>query len=255
MRKNAWMIFFLCGFFFYNSSAKTNTLTQLSTIDGLISGLYDGTMSIGQLKNLGSFGIGTFSALNGEMVMFDSKCYRISSDGAVAEVTDTVFTPFAAVTTFKNDQTIQVARPMSYAELCGYIDSLIPSTNLFYAVRIAGTFATIKTRSVPLQSKPYPILTEVVKTQPTFEFNHATGTLIGFRCPTYTKGISVPGYHFHFISSDLARGGHLLDCSIKKATVRVDCLMKFELILPQDRGFYDARFGESATGNIEKVEK
>ena len=33
------------------------------------------------------------------------------------------------------------------------------------------------------------------------------GTIVGFRCPPFVKGINVPGYHLHFIKSDFTQGG------------------------------------------------
>src|SRR5262249_37188290 len=34
--------------------------------------------------------------------------------------------------------------------------------------------------------------------------------LIGFRFPATTTSVNVPGWHFHFISADRGRGGHVL---------------------------------------------
>ena len=40
---------------------------QISSLDALLSGLYDGEMAIGDLKQYGDFGLGTYEALDGEM--------------------------------------------------------------------------------------------------------------------------------------------------------------------------------------------
>ena len=65
----------------YAQQAKT--LTQLSTIDALLGGIYDGSMSLRQLKLYGDTGLGTFDALDGEMVLVDGTVYRVSADGSV----------------------------------------------------------------------------------------------------------------------------------------------------------------------------
>lgn len=45
----------------------------------------------------------------------------------------------------------------------------------------------------------------------------------------------------HFITSDRSSGGHLLDCQVEKnATVRIDEISDFEMVLPEDKEFYSA---------------
>jgi len=36
------------------------------------------------------------------------------------------------------------------------------------------------------------------------------GILIGFRFPAAASSVNVPGWHFHFLSADKTRGGHVL---------------------------------------------
>jgi len=45
-----------------------DVLFQTSTIDALLEGVYDGEITYRELKQHGDFGIGTFNALDGEMV-------------------------------------------------------------------------------------------------------------------------------------------------------------------------------------------
>jgi len=47
-------------------------------------------MTIGELKKHGNFGIGTFNALDGEMVLYDGHCYKVTSDSKVLEVSDSI---------------------------------------------------------------------------------------------------------------------------------------------------------------------
>lgn len=47
---------------------QRDVLMQVSTIDALVNGIYDGVMSVGMLKKYGDFGIGTFEGLDGEYV-------------------------------------------------------------------------------------------------------------------------------------------------------------------------------------------
>ena len=65
-------------------------------------------------------------------------------------------------------------------------------------------------RSVPRQEPPYRPLAEVVRDQHVFELRDVTGTMVGFRFPDFAEGLEVSGYHLHFITADLDRGGHVL---------------------------------------------
>lgn len=174
--------------FTYSGNAQTSKnrdeLIQVSTIDALISGIYEGEVGIGQLLNHGNFGLGTFNYLDGEMVVLDGKCYQIKSDGS-AGVVSSLYTPFASVTFFETDKKLSINDTLALEELYGKIDSLIPSLNYFYAIKISADIISAKARSVPMQKPPYRQLTEITKVQPVFSFQKTKGTLIGFRCPPY----------------------------------------------------------------------
>ena len=135
------------------------------------------------------------------------------------------------------------------------MDSLLPTTNIPYALKIEGLFRHVQTRSVPRQTKPYPKLVEVVKNQPTFEFENVRGILVGFRLPEYMKGINVTGYHLHFLTEDKTGGGHLLECQIQNATLEIDYTSAFHMVLPTAGAFYEADVAQDKEEELEKVEK
>ena len=213
------------------SMVKNDTLYQVSTINSLLAGNYDGFKTFGDLKKYGNVGIGTFNTLDGEMVMIDNKVYKIKSTGEVLEVNDSETTPFAAVTYFDEDATVKLANIANLEALEAELDKLIENKNMFYVFRIDGTFKTIKARSVPSQEKPYPVMTEVVKEQVIFNFSDVKGSIVGLWCPEYIGGVNVPGYHFHFISEDRTMGGHLLDASFEKAQAFADSTDGFVMAL------------------------
>jgi len=194
-------------------------LFQASTINALLAGVYDGDMTFRTLRQHGDFGLGTVNALDGEMIGLDGKFYQIKTDGKAYLIPDTMKTPFAEVTFFNPDTTLKIRESIeNYDQLKSYLNRLLSIKNIFYAIKIEGTFSYIKTRSVPGQKKPYPLLVNVVKHQATFEFHQVKGTMVGFWCPAYVKGISVPGYHFHFITADRKAGGHVLASSMQNVT-------------------------------------
>lgn len=210
---------------------KEETLFQVSTINSLLAGNYDGFLTLGELKKHGNVGIGTFDALDGELVMIENKVYKVKASGEVAEVSDTDTTPFAAVSYFDEDATKELTNITSLDALEQELNKLMDDKDSFYIFKIEGNFNTIKARSVPIQEKPYPILSEAVKNQSIFNYTNVTGSLIGFWCPEYIGGVNVPGYHLHFISEDRTQGGHLLDVSFDKATAFMDTTDGFLMTL------------------------
>lgn len=193
------------------SKAPQNVVMQVSTIDALLAGVYDGHLSIQKLLRYGNTGIGTFDKLDGEMVLMDGNVYQVKSDGKVYEPPSHLTTPFAAVVHFSADKSLSMKGPLTFKEFEQAIDREFPNKNAFYAIPMQGTFSHMKTRSVPAQKRPYPPLVNVVQHQPIFEMTEVSGSIVGFRCPPYVKGINVPGYHLHFISDDLKSGGHIID--------------------------------------------
>lgn len=234
---------------------QKEVLYQVSTIDALLAGGYDGEVSCGQVRQHGDFGIGTFNGLDGEMLQLDGKVYKIKSDGKVYMVADSTQTPFASTTYFEADTVLPITVPLIYKQLQAMIDSLIPTENIFYAIKVEGVFSKMKARSVPRQSKPYQPLVEVVKTQPVFEYERAKGTLVGFRTPPYMQGLNVPGYHLHFINQERNRGGHVLACTIDKATLSIDYTSNFHMVLPSSGSFHQQDLTQDRQEELEKVEK
>ena len=232
-----------------------DTLYQVSSISALMQGVYEGSMTVGDLRKYGDFGLGTFEALDGEMVELDGKFYQVKVDGTVVAVPDGLKTPFAAVTFFDNDKSYTLDRPVDLPGLQTYIDSLLPSLNLFYAVRVDGLFSNMKTRSVPAQVRPYLPLTDAVKSQQVSEFRDVEGTMIGFRCPPYIDGVNVPGYHFHFLDKERKRGGHVLACTTSDARINIDNTASMIMALPETASFYRVDMGKAAPEGLKQVEQ
>lgn len=238
-----------------NPIAQRETLVQISTIDALLGGVYDGVMTFGTLKKYGDFGIGTFEGLDGEMVGFDGNFYQVKADGIAYPVSDSMETPFASVTFFDTDCQEKLPGGADYQQLRDFLDEILPTGNIFYAVKIEGTFSYMKTRSVPGQQKPYPPLVEVVKNQPTFEFTDVEGIVVGFRCPAYVAGVNVPGYHLHFLTKDKSAGGHVLEFQVEEAVAYIDYTSEFLMILPgNDSDFYKIDLTQEKQEELEQVE-
>jgi acetolactate decarboxylase len=248
-------VLLLAAFLTPGSLAYSNdTFFQTSPISALMQGVFDGSTTFNDLISHGDFGLGTVQGLDGEMVELDGLFYQVKSDGIAYRLNNSTKTPFAEVTFFKPDEIVDLSGTSNLTQLDGYLDSLLNTTNIFYAIRIDGTFDYIKTRSVPIQSKPYPTLSKAVEGQKIFEFYNVTGTIVGFRCPAYMSGVNVPGYHMHFLTGDKLAGGHLLDFKLKNAAIKVDNLYEFEMDLPNNDDFNKANLSGNQQASLAKVE-
>ena len=212
---------------------------QVSTLDALSLGLYQGVYAIAALKQRGDFGLGTFEGIDGEMTILNGHFYHFRSDGIVTEESDGSRVPFAVITTFRSEIRFWTGG-ISMDELGLQIDQHIPSTNLFYAIRIHGNFSELTTRAIPNLFPPYPPLSEAIDQQVKFSFQNIQGTLVAFRCPAWVKGINQVGYHYHFISDDETAGGHALSFTTGPVTVEIQDLQQNSIWVPDKGPFLTA---------------
>jgi acetolactate decarboxylase len=228
---------------------------QNSTINALLEGVYDGAMTYGELRQHGDFGLGTFNALDGEMIAVDGDFYQIKADGVAYPVSDEQRTPFATVLFFRPTLRRSIASELNYQEFQKLVDGLTEGPNLFYAIRADGHFASVTTRSMPSQRKPYPPLAEVAKSQPIFHLDDVRGTLVGFRFPDFAQGLNVPGFHLHFLTEDRTSGGHVLDLTITRGEASIDATAQFHLELPTDPTFLHADLGRDHGDALDRAER
>ena len=60
---------------------ESDVVFQVSTLDALLEGVYQGEMTFEELRSHGDFGLGTFDALDGEMVKVNGQAYQVKTDG------------------------------------------------------------------------------------------------------------------------------------------------------------------------------
>lgn len=211
---------------------------QNSLMSALLAGVYDGDLTVSELLEHGDFGLGTFDALDGEMVVLDGAAYRMRADGTVQPAAADDKTPFAVVTRFVSSVQIEVTAPVGMAGLFDLVGA--ESQNYLYAVRVRGHFAAVTTRTVSVQQKPYPPLRDAVRGEAMNTFDDLDGTIVGFETPLYERGIGVPGGHVHFIDATLSRGGHVLDFTLTSGTIEVCVGTDLDLRLPVGGAFAGA---------------
>ena len=232
---------------------EDQTVFQTSTVNALMEGASTGDMTMGELKTHGDFGLGTFDGLDGEMIELDGKVFQVRADGHAHPVEDSARTPFATVSFFKADESARLGIPCDQPAMLAAVAAMLPSQNIFHALRVEGRFDYVKTRAVAMQDKSVG-LEDAARDEPIFEFHDVEGTIVGFFTPDYLRGVNVPGYHLHFITADRSAGGHMLDCRTKDVTIKIHHTPEFELGTPGTEEFLKADLSRDHTAAIKKIE-
>jgi acetolactate decarboxylase len=204
---------------------------QTSTLEGLLHGAYRGDVTVAELARRGDLGLGTFDALDGELVAVDGVVYRAAEDGSVAPADPDRRCPFAVMTRFV-PRLERAIGALDFDGLLAVLDRDVPRTGICSAVRLDGRFDSVRLRSVPAQRPPWRTLDEVLGEQRVFEARDVEGTVVGFRFLPSAAGLDFPGFHLHFIRADRRFGGHLLGCRTRAVRARLDFDADLDLELP-----------------------
>ncbi len=232
-----------------NENENSSVLVQVSVIDALLQGIFEGIIPIGDLKELGDIGIGTFDKLDGEMIMYNDTIYQVVYSGEVKIPSDDIKTPFASVCKWETNRDFFL-EGFNYDSLKANFDDFFPTANIFYGIKMKGKFNYMKTRIV----EPNKPLGEAAANQHEFEFKNIDGIIVGFFCPDYVNGINATGFHLHFLSGDRKSGGHILSFEIDKVDVELCYLYDFQLILPEEGSFFNGDFTVDRQEELEDAE-
>jgi len=204
---------------------------QASTYAMVESGNYSEVITVDDMKNYGTFGVGGFEDLDGELTQIDGDVYQIKHDGTVLEPEGDTGICFANTITFDPEYVINLNETMNEDSLLSNIHDSFPDENVIYAFRIDGIFPNITVRSVPHQEEPYPPLSEVVEDQSVFHLHNISGTVSGFWFPEWMQGVNYAGFHTHFITDARDAGGHVLDMTTEDVAVSIQPIYTFTMIL------------------------
>ncbi len=234
---------------------ERHSLFQTSLMAALLDGVYEGDMPVGELLEHGDFGIGTFNALDGEMIVVEGVAYRLRGDGTAEPAAGDAATPYAVVTDFVPTITRPLPAGATRAEASAAIDAITASANYMYALRITGRFRMVTARTVTRQEKPYRPMTEATDDDTVLRFDDIDGTVVAFRTPLYEQGIGVPGCHAHFIDAGHTQGGHVLDFTLEEGTVELCLCTDMHLRLPLTPEFHQATLSpEDLSAQLAKTE-
>lgn len=226
------------------TNTNGNTFFQYNIWGAFVNKVFDGSLTVKELKSKGDIGLGSFDLLDGEMVMLDGIPYRIREDGVISEGINSDEIVYADATFFNPETQFTTDKELSFESFKALLDKNIPSPNNFYAFKITGEFDSIKLGGLHKQSPPFEKgLDYLIPNRPVFEGKKIKGTMIGFYCPTFIGDINAAGYHFHFISDDKKLGGHVMEI---KATnplkIEMQKMVNYEFKLPESKAFETVRF-------------
>ncbi|WP_426754525.1 acetolactate decarboxylase [Myxococcus sp. Y35] len=226
-------------------AANEDAVHQLAVAAGFMAGVHEGPTRFGELLRLGDFGTGALSPTDGEVIILDGVVWHADVKGRLRRLPEDARTPFTTLKRFVPDRQLTLPAVSDFGAFARELDARLGSRNHFHAVRIDGRFQHLKLRSVPRQRPPYPSMQALLAQQHVFDANDVTGTLVGFRFPTYVAGVIMPGWHFHFVDADRKLGGHVLDVRASPLTAQLDSSRTLSLLLPDDPLFNAAPIDEA----------
>ena len=225
---------------------------EVSTLEALLDGQYEGDFTIGELSKHGDFGIGTFRSLDGELIAVDGEYWRASGAGLLSKANPKTATPFAVMVNFEITDQIKISDCKSFAEMSAKLSNADGESNCV-AVRVDGVFSQLILSCAQHQDAPYRVLSEALKDSPRAVLNDIEGSIIGFGFDL--PGLQMPGFHFHFLSADRTRGGHVQDVSIvDEVTASFDNFNELHLEIPKGLDFPKSSLVGSKLKTLQNLE-
>lgn len=227
----------------HSAAEEKDTFYHYSIWYAFVNKVFEGHLTVDELKHQGDIGLGSYNHLDGELIMLDGVAYQAKEDGSVTVAADQEKIVYANATFFDSQSEFTLNKKLDYPSLRQEINTQLPSKNLFYGFKITGTFNHIKLGGLHKQHPPYDEgLDSLLPKRPIFEGENVTGTLVGFYCPEFIGNINVAGYHLHFISDDKKLGGHLLSFDSDQLNVQIDEILDYHFVLPDTKAYRQVGF-------------
>lgn len=232
---------------------------QVSTLQALMLGYFRSVINVSELLKHGDIGLGTFTDVDGEMIVLDGSCYRATETGDVVPAEPDRGVPFSTVCTMDETTPMKFDSMNSVEDLKASLNNLIDSQfglNSMHMARIDGEFEVIDARSESgYESVHVDLKTVLGRTQKAFKFENIKGTLVCVYFPDYMDGINAPGWHLHFISEDRKHGGHLFELVMKSGKGHISKINSIELKLPDEPVFDTFALKKASKEIIKAVEQ
>ena len=238
---------------------EENLMYQVSTLQALMMGYSRSVITVEELKKHGTAGLGTFEDVNGEMIMVDGACYQASEDGDVTAMAPDAGVPFASVAQMHDSREFPLEEITDIEKLKEQLLLKVEEgfgLNSMHIAVVDGLFRQVSARSESAHRSQHVTLKDVLKkTQKEFFFDNIPGTLICIYYPDYLDGINAAGWHFHFLSKDRTKGGHVFDLNMERGTVRLYKISRMEMQLPVEPAFDTYSLRQASNEDIKSVEQ
>ncbi len=231
-----------------------HTIFQVSTSGALVEGVYQGAVTVADIKRHGDFGLGTFDGLNGEGILLDGIVWQGKSDGSVSQPPDNSLTPFFVATHFQSDSQRIFQAIADMHDLGNRLDALRISGNIFVAIRARGTLQRLLIRACCKVEQGEDLVT-ATSHQAEFELENISGTIVGIWTPQFARTLNVPGYHFHFLSDDRRHCGHILALSAQQLQVELHTESDLRIVLPETADFLKADLTGDPAAALKQAEE
>lgn len=229
---------------------------QVSTLQALMLGYFRAVISVSELLSHGNIGLGTFTDVDGEMIVLDGTCYRATENGDVVMAEPDRGVPFSTVCTMSESYPFDLDQMKNIGNLKMALDHIIDDNfalNSMHMVRIDGDFELVDARSeTGYESVHVDLKTILGKTQRAFKFENVKGTLVCVYFPDYMDGINASGWHLHFLSDDRKHGGHVFEIKMRSGKGQISKINSIELKLP-DEPIFDTFALKQASHEIVKA--
>lgn len=232
---------------------------QVSTLQALMLGYSKAVISVSELLKHGEIGLGTFTDVDGEMIVLDGSCYRAMEHGDVVSAEPERGVPFSTVCKMTESTPIEFGPMKSIEDLKNALNNIIDSQfglNSMHMARIDGEFDVVDARSESgYESVHIDLKTILGKTQRAFKFENIRGTLVCVYFPDYMDGINASGWHVHFISEDKLHGGHVFEIVMKSGGGQISKINSIELKLPDEPVFDTYALKKVSKDAVKEVEQ
>lgn len=211
-------------------------LFQTGTLKNLMLGDFNGSVSVSEILKNANLGIGTYDSFDGEAIFINGHAYNGRADGRIYEMKSTDTCPFCQVASF-DDSVIKKSISFDGIDiLMAKLLNEIDSRNHFYAIKMEGIF-NVTYRSCFKVDKPFKPLSIVAKGQKIFLRKDIEGTVVGIYSPEFSDGMSLPGWHLHFIDKNLTTGGHILKLESNRCEYQLNKINEWLINFPESDEF------------------
>ena len=232
-----------------------NTIYQAGTITALTNGQYDSSITIKELKDKGSFGLGTVEGAKGEMMIYDGKAFLSDISGKAIPLNESITIPYASAFNFSNSNISSHYEDLTIPKILTLIKTKLYGTNYFYIFKITGVFSEIHARTIPPAKKGVTLSKWIAEKQKFHDLKMVKGTMIGIYSPAYLSNVTVPGFHFHFITADQSHVYHVYSFKAKKVEAKMEKVNNFEFMLPNTKEYQKNKIKLVSRETLSKMEE